>query len=147
MPQPDGRRQVLCRDDHANKTVRLGRVVRGTHLENHLLLVTKVERLKMSTSSQVPDMDLMTVFIAEEQIWLHSVFDHVRRAPFAGEQRVESQVPPKIVMQKLRTAVHLPLAQDLKRFAVEHKNATRAVAIGRTERAHVNAFRSTVNGM
>src|SRR6267378_1454685 len=54
-------------------------------------------------------------------------------------------MPPKIVMQKLRSAVHFPLPENLERFAIEHENAARAVAIGGSKRTHVNAFRSTVN--
>src|SRR5438477_8358084 len=56
-------------------------------------------------------------------------------------------MPPEIVMQKLRTPIHLPLTQNVERFAIEHENAARAIAIGRAERANVNAFWSTVNRM
>src|ERR1044071_1272995 len=48
-------------------------------------------------------------------------------------------------MQKLRAAVDFPLAEDIKRFAIEHENAARAVAARISERAHVNGFRPTVN--
>ena len=99
----------------------------------------------MATPTQIPNVHLMTVFAAQEQIGLQSVFDHVRGAPFAGQQRVETEMPPEIVLEKLWTPVHLPLTQNVERFAIEHENAARAVAIGRSERANVNAFRSTVN--
>ena len=45
----------------------------------------------MATAAKIPDVHLMTVFAAEQQVGLESVFDHVGRAPFAGHQRVESQ--------------------------------------------------------
>src|SRR5436190_12987539 len=121
--------------------------MRRTHLENHLLLFAQIERLEMASSAQVPNVHLMAVFAAEKQLRLQSTFDHVRRAPLAAQQRVETQMPPEIVMKKLRSAVHFPLAQNLERFTIEHENAARAVAIGRAERAHVNAFRTTVNRM
>src|SRR5881394_330547 len=56
-------------------------------------------------------------------------------------------MPPEIVMQKLRTPIHLPLTQNVERFAIEHENASGAIAIGRAKRANVNAFWSTVNRM
>ena len=55
----------------------------------------------MAAAAQIPNVYLMTVFAGQEQVRLHSVLDHVRRAPFAGQQRVEAQVPPKIVLKKL----------------------------------------------
>src|SRR6266516_2352235 len=119
--------------------------MRWTHLEHHLLLVTQVERLQVPAAPQVPDVDLMSIFAGEKLVRLQSVFDHVRRPPFAAQQRVESQMPPKIVMQKLRTAVHFPLPENFERFAVEHENAARAVAIRCSKRADVNALGPTVN--
>src|ERR1044071_765650 len=99
----------------------------------------------MPAPTQIPNVHLMTVFATEEQIGLQPVFDHLRRAPFAAHQRVETEVPPEIVMQELRAAVHLPLAQDLERLAIEHEDATRAVAIGCAERADVDPLRPTMN--
>ncbi len=87
----------------------------------------------------------MAVFAGQKQVRLQSAFNHVRRAPLAAQQRVETQMPPKIVMKKLRTTVHFPLAQNLERFAIEHENAAWAVTIGRPERTDVNAFRAAMN--
>src|SRR5882757_1038397 len=56
-------------------------------------------------------------------------------------------MPPKIIMQELRAPIHSPLAQDLERFALQHKNTSWAVAIGRSERADVNSFRPAVDGV
>src|SRR5262249_18800477 len=90
-------------------------------------------------------MHLVAIFTAQKQVWLHSVFDHVRRAPFAAHQRVETEVPPKIILKELWTTVHLPLAQDFERLAIKHEDAARPVAIGRAESTHVNAFRPAVD--
>src|SRR6266699_1660443 len=145
MPEPDRRGQILQRNHDTNKAVGLGRVMRGTHLEDHLLLLAQIERLDMASSPQVPNVHLMAVFAAEKQLRLQSTFDHVRRAPLATQQGVETQMPPEIVMKKLRSTVHFPLAQNVERFAIEHENAARAVTIGRSECANINAFRATVN--
>jgi len=50
-------------------------------------------------------------------------------------------------MQKLRAAVHFPLTKHFKGFAIEHEDAAWAVAVGISEGANVNGFRSAVNGM
>ena len=84
MPQPNGGGQILQRNDHTDKPVRFGRVVCRTHLENQLLLFAEVECLEMTAPTQIPNVHLMTVLAAEEQIWLEPVFDHVRRSPFAA---------------------------------------------------------------
>src|SRR5262245_23172652 len=54
-------------------------------------------------------------------------------------------MPPEIVLKKLWAPIHLPLTQNVERFAVEHENAAGAVAIRRAERADVNTFRPAVN--
>ena len=84
--------------------------MRGTHLEDHLLLFAQIQRLDMAAAAQVPDVHLMAIFATEEKVRLKSALDHVRRTPFAGEQRVESQMPPEIILKKLGSPVHLPLA-------------------------------------
>jgi len=73
-----------------------------------------------------------------------AVQDEITRA-ITGAQRVEPQMPPEIVMKKLRSPVHFPLAKNVKCLAIEHENATRAISIGRSKRANVNAFRAAVN--
>src|SRR5438034_3671546 len=117
----------------------------GTHLQDHLLLVAQVERLQMARATEFQSMDLMSILATEGHVWLPAMFAHVRCAPFATQQGIEPQMPPKIVLQKLRAAVHLPLAQDLERLAIEHENTSRPVAIGSSKRADINTFRSTVN--
>src|SRR5436190_11888680 len=99
----------------------------------------------MPASTQIPDMHLMAIFAAEEEVRLQSVFDHIRRAPFATQQRVETQMPPEIVMQKLRAPTHLPLTKDFERLTIEHENTPGAVAIGCSKRANINPFRATMN--
>src|SRR5215510_8721337 len=48
-------------------------------------------------------------------------------------------------MQKLLAAVDFPLTEHFKRLAIEHEDAARAVAVGISERANVNRFRTAVN--
>src|SRR5437870_13370791 len=99
----------------------------------------------MPASTQIPDMHLMSIFAAEEEVRLQSVFDHIRRAPFATQQRVEPQMPPAIVRQKLWAPTHLPLTKDFERRTIEHENTARAFATGCSKGANVNALRPAVN--
>src|SRR6266699_5511740 len=145
MPEPDGGGQILERNNNTYEAVRLSRVVGGTHFEDHLLLLAQVERLHMAAAAQVPNVHLMSVFAAEKEVRLQSAFDHIRCAPFACEQRVESKMPPEIVMKELRSPVHFRLAKNVKCLAIEQENATRAISIGRSKRTNVNAFRAAVN--
>src|SRR6266403_3914771 len=101
----------------------------------------------MPSPAQIPHMHLMPVFTAYQEIGLHAVLDHVRRAPFAAEERVESQVPPKIVMQKLTAAVDFPLTEDFEGLAIEHENPAWPLAVGISKRANVNGFGPAVNSV
>src|SRR5215510_5578894 len=64
MPEPNRGGQILNRNDHANEAVSLPRVMRGTHLENHLLLAAQIEGLHMPAAAQIPDVHLVPVFAA-----------------------------------------------------------------------------------
>ena len=87
----------------------------------------------------------MAVFAVEQEVGLQAGLDHVRRAPLAGEHGVEAEMPPEIVMENLRAAIHLPLAQHVERLAIQHEDAAGTVAVGRAKRADVEAFRSAMH--
>src|SRR5262245_33036067 len=55
MPEPNRSTQVFERDDDTGESICPGRVVRGAHLENHLLLRAKVKRLKVAPLAQIPN--------------------------------------------------------------------------------------------
>src|SRR5205085_9192965 len=114
---------------------------------DHLLLLAEVQRLEMTTPAQIPDMHLVAVFAAEQQVGLKPILDHVRLPPFAGEQGVETKMPPEIIMEKLRAPVHLPLAQHVERLAIQHKDSAGAIAVRSAQRAHVNSFRTAMGGV
>src|SRR6188474_2256808 len=48
-------------------------------------------------------------------------------------------------MQELIAAVDFPLTENIERLAIQHENAAWPVAIGISERANVNRFRTAVN--
>src|SRR6185369_13560007 len=55
------------------------------------------------------------------------------------------QVPPEIVSQGLWSPINFPLSEDIKAEMVEEKNTARALAIRRTERAHINSLRPAMD--
>ena len=110
MPEPNRGAQILERDDDTCKSVCLRRVVRRAHLKNHLVLLAEVKRLNMAPLAQIPNMQLMTVSALQELFGNDAVLDLVGRAPFAGQQRVLSEMPPEIVAQILGPSVHFPFS-------------------------------------
>ena len=76
---------------------------------------------------------------------MEPLFDHVGCAPFAAQQRIEAKVPPEIVVKKLRSTLHFPLAEHIKRLAIEHENTARPFSVGRSQRADIDAFGSAMD--
>ena len=139
MPHPDRRREILEREHHADKPVHLLRIVGRPQLEHHLLLRTQVELVQVDALVDVPDVQLVAVLARQQQLGVHAVLDHVRRAPFGGDHRVVPEVPPEVVGQLLRAAVLLPLALQLERLRIHQEDAARTVAGRRPERAPIHA--------
>ena len=58
-----------------------------------------------------------------------------------------AEMPPDIVGEVLRTAVHLPLAAHVERLVVHEEDAARPFAFAVAERGDVNAFGTAVYGV
>jgi hypothetical protein len=145
MPQPDRRCQVGGRDDDADEAVGLGRVVRGAQLEHHLVLGAKVDRLLVAALLEVPDVELVAVLAAQQQLGDDPALDHVGKAPLAREQLVVADVPPDVVGELLRTSVDLPPAEDVERVVVEQEDPARTFAVGSAQRRHVEPVGAAVD--
>ena len=85
MPEPNRGAQILERDDDTRKSISLRRIMRRAHLEDHLVLLAKVERLNVAPLAQIPNMHLMAVSALQEFFGNDAVLDLVGRAPFAGQ--------------------------------------------------------------
>src|SRR5580698_7729991 len=107
--------------------------MRGTQLKNHLLFGPQVQRLQMTTLTEIPDMQTMSVLTAQQQLGIHTVLDHVRRAPLAGDCDVVTQMPREVITEVLRTTFDLPSAHGLKVVVIEGKDSARAIAAGRAQ--------------
>src|SRR5690349_20260259 len=101
----------------------------------------------MASLVQVPDMNLVPVLAGQQQLRVNALFHHVGRAPFGGNHRVVSQMPPEVVRQLLGAAILLPLALQLERVRVHQENATGAVSASRSKRTSIDAVWSAMNRM
>ena len=144
VPEPDAGAEVGGRDDHADEAPRLVGVVRGPQLEHHLLLRPEVDGLLVRALAHVPDVEVVAVLAAEQELGVDPRLDHVRRAPLAGDDAVKADVPPDVVGELLRAAVDLPLALDREVVVVEQEDAAGAVAVGGAERAGVEPVGAAV---
>src|ERR1700686_2286307 len=99
---------------------------RGSKFQHHLLLGAKIERLHVPPLAQIPNMQRVTIAALQQNFGVHSLFDHVRRAPLAADERVISQVPPEVVTEILRSAIDFPLSQYVEALRIEDKNAARS---------------------
>ena len=123
VPDPDRRRQVLQRDHHAGEPVGLARITGGPELEHHLVLRAELDGLEVPPPAQVPDVQRVAVLAAQEQLGVHAVLHHVRRAPLAADHHVLTQVPGEVVGQVLRPALTLPAPADLERLVIQREQS------------------------
>src|SRR5262249_16397796 len=110
----------------------------------------EVDGLQVSSLPQAPEMEPMTILVSKKIFWNDSVLELRRQPPFARHHVVTRQVPPEVIMQLLRTAIHLPAPGNPERLAVHDKAArrsVRAVLSPPAERAHVDASRAAMDGV
>src|SRR5215468_8305245 len=98
----------------------------------------------MTALVQVPDVNLVAVLAGQQQLRVYTVFYHVWRPPFGGDEGVVPQVPPEVIGQLLWATILFPRALQLKCVRIHQENATRGVSGRRSECAPVNAVWSTM---
>src|SRR5579872_251472 len=121
--------------------------MRRTQFQRHLVFGAKIERLQMAALAQIPNMERMAVFAAEQQVRLYAMLNHVWRTPFAGNRNVVAQMPPEIVGEILRAAIHFPAAQHVEAFMIEEEQPSRTFALGSAKGANVDRVGAAMNGM
>src|SRR3984893_1541167 len=147
-PGPDRAFEVRCVDYDAKKPVLANRIVRRAHLEGHLVVGAKIDRLDIAPGSKIPEMNSMTVLVREQIFRDDPVLELRRQRPFTCHHVVARQVPPEIIMQVLWSAIDLPAAEDIERLAVHDEHARwpiGAILAAAAERADVYAFRTAMN--
>src|SRR5215472_13810146 len=99
----------------------------------------------MSPLEQIPDVQPVAVAAAKQNLRIYSIHHHVRGSPFAGDDRVESQVPPEVVRESLRAAIQLPLPQDIEAFVIHHENSAGTAAVRGPQRADKDSIGTAMN--
>ena len=95
-------------DDAIDEAVGLGRIVRRPQLEHQLILVAEVDGLQMLARVQIPEVQPAAVFGAEQHLGNQAVLEGIGRAPLAGHHGVVTEMPPGVIGELLRAAIHLP---------------------------------------
>src|ERR1700730_10879604 len=121
--------------------------MRGSKFQHHLLLGAKSEGFHVPPLAQITNMQRVTIAALQQNFGVHSLFDHVRRAPLAADERVVSQMPPEVITEILRSAIDFPLPQDVEAVRIEDENAARSVPIGRAKGAHEDAIGAAMHGV
>ena len=130
MPEPDRCGEILQRDDDADESVGLGRIVCGTQLQHHLLLRAEIERLPMTAPAQVPDMQLVSILAGQQKLRIQSVLDHVRRAPLARDHACRSRGATRNRRRDTAVRGRFPSGRRTSKcLGIQHEHAAGAVAV------------------
>ena len=121
--------------------------MRGPQLEHQLVLVAEVDGLQVLAGVQVPEVQPAAVLGAEQNLGNEAVLEGIGRAPLARHHGVVPEMPPGVIGEVLRAAIHLPLAQHVEGLVVHQEHAARSLALAVAERRDIDAFRSAVHGV
>ena len=147
IPGPDRGGEILEADHTADEAIGLGRIMCRAQFENELMFLSEIDLLQVLALVQIPEMQPPPVFAAEQDFRNQALLEGVGRAPFAGDHGVMAEMPPEVIGQFLRTAVHFPLTHDLETLRIEQENAARRLAFPVAERVDVDAFRTAMDGV
>ena len=100
----------------------------GPHLQNHLIFLAEIERVRNPSPAQIPNMHAMAILGFHQQIWLETVLNHLRGRPFRAQKRVVEKVPPKIVVKILIAPIHFPLSEHIEAEMIQQEDASWAIA-------------------
>src|SRR5437762_3535574 len=99
----------------------------------------------MTPLDEIPDVQFVAVAASEQNLRIDSLIHHVWSSPFAGDESVESQVPPEIISKFLRTSLQLPLPENIEAFVIHHKNSAGTIAVGGSKRVHQDSVGAAMN--
>lgn len=84
---------------------------------------------------------------AEQDLGDQPVLERVGRSPFAGEEGVMAEMPPRIVGEVLRPAIHFPLAAHVEGLVVHQEDAAKTLALAIAEGSDVDSLGAAVDGV
>src|SRR4029450_8472726 len=108
----------------------------------------KIDGLDVAASPKIPEVNVMAVLVREQVLGDDTVLELRRQSPLARHHVVARQVPPEVVVLGLGSAIDLPAAEDVKRFAVDNEHSRwplGAILAAATKSTHVDAFWPTVD--
>src|SRR5258708_26123414 len=97
--------------------------MRRAQLEDKLVLSAKIDLLHVRAPGEIPEMQAVAISAAEQDFRNKAILECIGRAPFARHHRVVPEVPPTVITQLLRPAVHLPSSQPLQPPPGAHDNS------------------------
>src|SRR5580693_1980775 len=101
----------------------------------------------MPALAQIPDVEFVAVPAFQQNFGIHAVLHHAGRAPFASDDGVQTQVPPKIVSQILWAAVEFPLPQDVEAVVIDDEDTAGSLAVGGAQGTRINTLGTAMNGV
>src|SRR5260370_18661480 len=99
----------------------------------------------MTPLEQIPDVQLVAVAATQQNFRMSLVFHHAGRYTFAGDDGVESQVPPEVISKFLRAAIQLPLPEDIEALLIHHENSAGTAAVRSSQRADKDSVGTAMN--
>jgi hypothetical protein len=149
-PGKDRTFQIGRVDDDAHKTILFDWIMGRADFQRHLMVFAQINRLNVFAAAQIPEVDLVAIFVAEQVFCNDPVLELRRQPPFGGNHIVSRQVPPEIIVLVLDTALDFVPSDNIESLAVHDENtrgAVRAILAAAAEGRDVNPFRSAMDRM
>src|ERR1700732_2410407 len=149
-PGPDRPFEVGGVDHDTQEAVLANRIVSGPHFQRHLMVGAEIDRLDVSPLPKIPEVNPMAILVGEQILRHDPVLELRWQRPLARHHVIAWQVPPEIIMQRLRAAIDLPPSENLECLAVHDEDARRSISTilaTAAESADVNAVRPAVHGV
>src|SRR5690349_10177983 len=102
--------------------------MRRSQFQNHLLFLAEINRLLVLPLSKIPKVQLVTIATGKQVFRIEPVLYLVWNTPFACNQRVVAEMPPEVISQFLRSAIHFPTPQHVKIEVIQKENSAWAIA-------------------
>src|SRR5260370_40146048 len=96
---------------------------------------------------QIPAGGFVAGAATQQNFRIYPLFHHTGRSPFAGDNGVESQVPPEVISKFLRAAIQLPLPEDIEALLIHHENSARTAAVRSSQRADIDSVATAMNAV
>src|SRR5260370_7447285 len=94
---------------------------------------------------QIPAGGFVAGAATQQNFRIYPVLHHAGRSPFAGDDGVESQVPPEVIGKFLRATIQLPLPEDIEALLIHHADSAGTAAVRSPQRPANHSLRTAIN--